>query len=101
METKEPRLLEEEQKLYTGNITGMAYIRNSKGGTANLYFHIVCWINRLDNSTSVKYSVKAFESHWSDHEYFETTDYSAALEKYNELAIKWNGYRPFIASNNI
>jgi len=96
METKEASLLKHEDEIYTSNLTGLAYIKSSKGGTANLYFGTHCRVNTKDNTTEVSYSVKAFEHDWVDYVYFKTTDYKEAVDKYNELAIKWNGYREFI-----
>jgi pantothenate kinase len=96
METKEPSLLKPETEIYTSNLTGLAYIKSSKGGTANLYFGTHCRVNTKDNTVNLSYTVKAFESNWKDHVYFKTTNYKEAVDKYNELAIKWNGYREFI-----
>lgn len=96
METKGPSLLKPEDVIYTSNLTGLAYIKSSKGGTANLYFGTHCRVHTKDNTIEMYYSVKAFESDLADHVYFKTTNYQEAVDKYNELAIKWNGYREFI-----
>lgn len=96
METKEPNLLKPTNEIYTVKLDGLAYIKSSKGGTSNLLFGTHITLNTKDNTTEIYYSVKAFEYDWSDHEYFKTTDYNTAVEKYNELAIKWNGHREFI-----
>ncbi len=95
METKEPSLLKPEDTIYTSNLQGLAYIKSSKGGTANLYFGTHCRVNTSDNSVVLSYSVRAFDSSWEDHVDFRTTNYKEAVDKYNELAIKWNGYREF------
>lgn len=90
---KEPSLLKFDDSIYTSNLTGLAYIKSSKGGAANLYFSTSITVNTSDNTTKVEYSVKAFEHDWIDYVYFKTTNYKEAVDKYNELAIKWNGYR--------
>lgn len=96
MEIKEASLLQPEDSIYTSNLTGLAYIKSSKGGGSNLCFGTHCRVNTKDNTVDLSYSVKAFEHDWADHVYFKTTNYAEAVEKYNELAIKWNGYREFI-----
>ena len=96
MEIKEASLLKAEDVIYTCNLTGLAYIKGSKGGKSNLYFGTHCKVNTKDNSVEVSYSVKAFEPHWVDYVYFKTTNYQEAVDKYNELAVKWNGYREII-----
>lgn len=90
---KEPNLLKHEDIIYTSNIIGLAYIKSSKGGLANLCFSTRCRVNTKDNTVDLSYNVKAFESTWADHEELTTTNYQEAVNKYNELAIKWNGYR--------
>ena len=95
MKTKEPQLLKTEDIIYTTNLTGLAYIKSSKGGTSNLWFGTHCMVNTKDNNVELYYTVKAFEFDWVDYVYFKTTNYNEAVEKYNELAIKWNGYREF------
>lgn len=96
METKQPNILKPEDKIYTCNLKGMAYIKSSKGGTANLYFGTHCTLNTNDNTTEVYYSVKAFEADWADHVYFKTTNYQEAVDRYNYLAALWNGHREFV-----
>lgn len=96
METKEPSLMKSEDIIYTTNLTGLAYIKSSKGGSANLWFGTHCRVNTKDNTVEVYYSVKAFESDWIDQVYFKTENYKEAVDKYNELAIKWNGHREII-----
>ncbi len=90
---KPPALITPEETIYTSTLKGLAYIKSSKGGSSNLYFGTQCRVNTKDNTTTVNYYIKAFESNWDDYVYFETTNYQEAIDKYNELAIKWNGHR--------
>jgi hypothetical protein len=86
-------LLKLEDKIYAVNLSGLAYIKSSKGNSSNVYFTTSCVVNTKDNSVKVEYTVEAFESGWVDYVCFKTTNYQEAVDKYNELAIKWNGYR--------
>ncbi len=95
MEIKEPALFKPEDIVHTISSSGLAYIKSSKGGGSNIWFFTHCTVNTKDNTTEVYYAIKAFESDWVDYVYFKTTNYKEAVDKYNELAIKWNGYREF------
>lgn len=96
MNTVKSNLMNSQDAIWTVQLDGLAYIKSSKGGKANLYLGTHCKINTADNTTEVYYSVKAFEPTWTDHVYFKTTNYKEAVDKYNELALKWDGYREFI-----
>jgi hypothetical protein len=93
MGTKPPCLLEPESIIHTVASTGLAYIKSSKGGSSNIWFMTHCRVNTNNNTTEVYYTVKAFESDWVDYVYIKTPNYNEAVKIYNELAIKWNGYR--------
>jgi predicted secreted Zn-dependent protease len=88
-----PRLLNKEKKLYCGRLDGMSYIKDSQKRSANLNFYTSCVVNTENNSAIVKYKVEAFDKSNSDYDVFTTTNYSEAINKYNELAVKWNGHR--------
>lgn len=85
--------MEKTANEYTTNLRGMTYVKNSKGKTSNVAFFIMCSINTVDNSTKVAYLVEVFEKPQDDYFGEEYTSYIEAVDKYNELAIKWNGHR--------
>jgi len=93
MKIREPRLLSHEDKIYVVNSKGMAYIKSLSGDTSNLLFSSSCIINTNDNSVLVEYTVEAFEPKCDDYCILKTSNYKEALDKYNELSIKFNGYR--------
>lgn len=90
---KEPRLLDKENKLYCGRLDGMSYIKDSKKQSSNLKLYTSCVVIVENNTTIVSYKVEAFDKPNPDYEVLLTTNYSEAIDKYNELAVKWNGYR--------
>ena len=92
---KEPNLLTYSPKIICGELSGMAYIKDSKGKSSNLQFYTSCVVSTENNNVIVRYRVQAFDNTNEDYEVFTTTVYKDAIDKYNELAVKWNGYREF------
>jgi len=88
-----PRLLEKDKNKICMSLEGQSYIKDSNKRSDNLRFWTTCNINTETNECIVKYKVECFEPKNSDYDSITTTNYSEAIDKYNELAVKWDGYR--------
>jgi hypothetical protein len=91
-EAKKPDLLSASEHERTCSLRGMSYVINSVGDSDNLSFFVSVYVNTADNTTVVKYSIRVFKDR-TDQFIQSYTNYQEAIDKYNELAIKWNGYR--------
>lgn len=90
---QQPRLLKQETNVWASKLDGLAYIKDSKGKTANasLFTHII--VATKDNKCKVTHTVSIFDKTSPDYFTQEYTNYSDALNKYNALAQQFNGYR--------
>ena len=86
-------LLKKEDRINTYDLKGLAYIKDSKGKSNNLKFWTICTIFTESNNTIVTYKVEVFDKDSPDYDIFTTTDYSEAIDKYNQAAEIWNGHR--------
>lgn len=91
---EKPRLLKDNEVIQLTNIEGFAYIKNSDGRTGNLTLFNVVHINTKDNSIKeIFYEINMFKRGQADHVQEGYSVYKTAVERYNQLAEEFNGYR--------
>lgn len=84
--------MKKNEIIYANSLDGVAYVKDSKGMSDNIHFFTQVTVNTTDNTTTVEYSVEVFRGR-EDHYELKTTDYNKAVDKYNEVAEKWNPNR--------
>jgi len=73
---------------------GFGRVKNSKGTTFSLILQTVIQLDAETNELLfVEYSVELFQNDDPDYIRFVTKNYNEAIDKYNELAIKWSVHR--------
>lgn len=85
-----PHLMDHQAQIFAGNLKGMGYVKDSADKADNISFFISCTINTADNSTKVEYSIEVFVRRPDEYKQ-SFTNFNEAVDKYNELLIKWSG----------
>lgn len=85
------RLMESQNTIYCGNLSGLAYVKNSKDQPSNVHFYTSVCVNTADNTTKVSYKVCAFEEQ-ADEFKQSYTSYEEAIAAYNKLVEEFSAH---------
>lgn len=94
-ETVENKVTLNRQDLIILNtLKGLTYVKDSEGKVSNLNLYISAYLDTKTNKVeSLRYNLTVFNENSPDYYSKVFRDYNEAVDEYDRLAIKFDGYR--------